>query len=79
LRSPTAWTLPLHAALHPVTGDQLLTTNPAEISGLGYRHAALLGHVVARASATGRLGPIRSAAPWAAHFGLIALSGENAV
>jgi glycosyltransferase involved in cell wall biosynthesis len=78
LRSPESWTVPLHAAVHPVTGDQLLTTDPSEIPALGYRHAALLGHLVARARATGRLGPIRPPAPWATRFGLVALSAPDA-
>jgi hypothetical protein len=36
LPSPGAGTLPLYGAVHPMTGDQLLSTNPAEPSSLGY-------------------------------------------
>jgi hypothetical protein len=71
LRSPGERTVALYGAVHPVTGDQLLTTEPAEIEGLGYRDGALLGYLVARAPVTGTLGPIRPAAPWAARFGQI--------
>jgi hypothetical protein len=74
LRSPGEHTLALYGALHPVTGDQLLTTEPDEIDGLGYGHDALLGYLVARAPVTRTLGPIRPAAPWAARFGQIQLT-----
>ncbi len=73
LRSETSQTIPLHAAVHPVTGDQLLSTDPSEAERLGYREVALLGHLVARAPVTGTLGPRRPQAPWAARFGLVAL------
>jgi glycosyltransferase involved in cell wall biosynthesis len=74
LRSPTNRTVPLHASLHLVTGDQLLSTDPAEAVGLGYRQIALLGYLLARAPVTGKLGPIRPGAPWAVRFGLVATS-----
>jgi glycosyltransferase involved in cell wall biosynthesis len=73
LRSSTSRTVPLHAAIHPVTGDQLLSTDPAEAVSLGYREIAVLGHLIARAPTTGRLGPIRPAAPWTSRFGLVAV------
>jgi glycosyltransferase involved in cell wall biosynthesis/ribosomal protein S18 acetylase RimI-like enzyme len=73
LRSDTSQTIPLHAAVHPVTGDQLLSTDPSEAERLGYREVALLGHLLARAPVTGKLGPMRPQAPWAAQFGLVAL------
>jgi glycosyltransferase involved in cell wall biosynthesis/GNAT superfamily N-acetyltransferase len=73
LRADTSQTIPLHAAVHPVTGDQLLTTDPSEAERLGYQEVALLGHLVARAPVTGTLGPTRPQAPWAARFGLVAL------
>ncbi|HEY8762654.1 MAG TPA: hypothetical protein VIM18_00540, partial [Solirubrobacteraceae bacterium] len=76
LRSPTRRTVPLHAAIHPVTGDQLLSTNSSEAIRLGYRDAALLGHIIARAPVTGKLGPIRVAAPWATRFGLVELAHD---
>ena len=71
LRSDTSQTIPLHAAVHPVTGDQLLSTDPSEAERLGYREVALLGHLIARAPVTGTLGPTRPRAPWAARFGLV--------
>jgi hypothetical protein len=76
LRSPNDRTVALLAAVHPVTGDQLLTTEPAEIDALGYRYPSLLGYLVARAPVTGRLGPIRRAAPWASRFGQVPLNGQ---
>jgi glycosyltransferase involved in cell wall biosynthesis len=71
LRSPTSRTLPLYAAIHPVTGDQLLSTDRLEATTLGYDEPGLLGHLIARAPVTGRLGPIRRAAPWASRFGMV--------
>jgi hypothetical protein len=73
LRSATVGTFPLYSALHPVNGDQLVTTDLAEAKLLGYGRVALLGHVIARAPVTGKLGPSRPAAPWAARFGLVGL------
>jgi mycothiol synthase len=71
LRSATSQTIPLHAGVHPVTGDQLLSTDPAEGERLGYEAVALLGHLIARAPVTGTLGPIRPTAPWTTRFGLV--------
>ena len=71
LRSPAPYTVPLYGALHPVTGDQLLSTDPCEAANLGYREALLLGHLVARAPVTGRLGPIRTPATWTNRFGML--------
>ena len=48
--------VPLYGALHPVTGDQLLTTVATEAERLGYEGAALLGHLAATAPVTGALG-----------------------
>jgi hypothetical protein len=61
--------LELHSAVHPVTGDQLLTTNPWEANDLGYGPPELLGHIDAAAPVTGRLGTKRLHLPWASHFG----------
>jgi hypothetical protein len=71
LASPAKGTLPLYAAVHPVTGDQLLSTDPSEPSSLGYGEAVLLGHVVAQAPVTGKLGLVRLGVPWAVKFGLV--------
>ena len=73
LRSSTPYSVPLYGALHPVTGDQLLSTSHTECLNLGYRGVVLLGHLVARAPVTGRLGPIRAGAAWTSRFGMLAL------
>lgn len=61
--------LPLYAATHPVTGDQLLTTSPREPEDLGYASAELLGYLTAEAPVTGQLGLKAPALPWARRFG----------
>jgi hypothetical protein len=61
---------PLHLALHPVTGDQLLVTEPREATDLGYGEPVLLGHLLAEAPVTGHLGVMRPRIPWASRFGL---------
>lgn len=74
LRSATPRSVPLYAAVHPVTGDQLLSNTTGEPTSLGYHHITLLGYLVAQAPVTGRRGEIRVAAPWASRFGLPAVS-----
>jgi hypothetical protein len=69
LRSPTNCTVEFHAAVHPVTRDQLLSTDPSEAARLGYGEPKLLGYLIARAPVTGALGPMRPGTPWAARFG----------
>ncbi|MGI8412586.1 MAG: glycosyltransferase [Solirubrobacteraceae bacterium] len=71
LRSPTSRTIPLHAWTHPVTGDQLLSTDEREPQSLGYESVCLLGYLIASAPVTGRLGPVRPGIPWASRFGLV--------
>jgi hypothetical protein len=66
---PTPGRLPLVSALHPVTGDQLLTTERLEAADLGYGEPELLGYVDADAPVTGRLGTHRRDVPWASHLG----------
>ena len=61
--------LPLLSAIHPVTHDQLLTTNRWEAIDLGYGEPELLGYLEADAPVTGRLGVRRPHTPWAARFG----------
>lgn len=68
-RRPGPARLPLYAATHPVTGDQLLTTSPREPEELGYTSPALLGHLTAEAPVTGQLGSKAPALPWARRFG----------
>jgi len=70
LRSATDRTLPLYAAVHPITGDQLLSNGEAEPRALGYEDVALLGHLIAHAPVTGRLEVISPPVPWASRFGL---------
>jgi hypothetical protein len=61
--------LPLYSALHPVTGDQLLTTDARESVELGYGDPDLLGHLEAHAPVTGRLGVESPPLPWASRLG----------
>lgn len=69
LRSPGGSALPLFGALHPVTGDQMLSTREGELHALGYTDIALLGYLSANAPVTGRLGTDPIGQPWARHFG----------
>jgi hypothetical protein len=71
LQSSAPHTVPLYAASHPVTGDQLLSTSESEGRKLGYRDLTLVGHIVASAPVTGQLGPRRADAPWASRFGRV--------
>jgi hypothetical protein len=70
LRSATSRTVPLYAATHRVTGDQLLSTVESEPHGLDYDNVTLLGHLLAKAPVTGTLGLIRAGVLWAPRFGL---------
>jgi len=60
----------LFAAVHPVTGDQLLTHYPLEASDMGYGEPVELGWVLEEAPITGHLDTRRVALPWASRFGL---------
>jgi glycosyltransferase involved in cell wall biosynthesis len=62
-------TLPLFSAIHPITGDQLLSTRSGEASELGYQNPTRLGYVVAAAPLTRVLGWRRTALPWAYRLG----------
>jgi glycosyltransferase involved in cell wall biosynthesis len=62
--------LELFAAVHPVTGDQLLTLHRLEAADMGYGEAVSLGFVLEQAPVTGTLAMRRVAVPWASHFGL---------
>jgi hypothetical protein len=66
---PTPRRLPLFSAVHPLVGDQLLTTDPQEAADLGYGEAELLGYLDALAPVTGRLGTEPREVPWASRFG----------
>ncbi|HKP89852.1 MAG TPA: hypothetical protein VJT75_07725, partial [Thermoleophilaceae bacterium] len=72
---PTPSRLPLFSAVHPVTGDQLLTTEPHEAADLGYGDAELLGYLDRVAPVTGRLGTERRDVPWGSHLGRRVRSG----
>jgi D-inositol-3-phosphate glycosyltransferase len=60
---------PLFASIHPVTGDQLLTTDRREAAQLGYGDPALIGRLLAMAPATASLGRWDASIPWATRFG----------
>jgi len=57
--------LPLFSAIHPITGDQLLSTRAREARVLGYSDASCLGYLAASAPLTGVLGWRRALVPWA--------------
>ncbi len=61
--------LALYGAVHPVTGDQLLTTTAIEAERLGYEGTALLGHLAPTAPVTGALGLAEADVPWATRTG----------
>jgi hypothetical protein len=75
---PLAWLLaeggpgtwPLYAAYHPVTGDQLLSTNRFEPIAMSYGEPQLLGHIWPAAPVTGTLEQRPVAVPWASRFGM---------
>jgi glycosyltransferase involved in cell wall biosynthesis len=61
--------LPLFSAIHPITGDQLLSTRRNEAEELGYRDPTRLGYVAAAAPLTRVLGWQRTPLPWAYRLG----------
>ncbi|MGH2905088.1 MAG: hypothetical protein ACRDK7_16110 [Solirubrobacteraceae bacterium] len=61
--------LALFSSMHPVSGDQLLSTDQGESTMLGYNAPTLLGFLVAEAPASGALGVSRPLIPWASRFG----------
>jgi glycosyltransferase involved in cell wall biosynthesis len=66
---PGAHHIPIHSAVHAVTGDQLLTNTPLEAADMGYGSATLLGYALAVAPLTGDLGVKTVTVPWASRFG----------
>ncbi len=56
--------------MHPVTGDQLLSTSIIELGAMGYGDHVLLGYLAPSAPVTGHLGVSRVGVPWALRFGL---------
>jgi hypothetical protein len=62
--------LALYGAVHPVTGDQLLSTERWEPVDAGFAGVTLLGYLRAEAPVTGLLGLHRlPAVPWASRLG----------
>jgi hypothetical protein len=70
LADGVAGTWPLYAAYHPVTGDQLLSTNRYEPIAMSYGEPELLGHLWRAAPLTGSLEQRPVAVPWASRFGM---------
>jgi hypothetical protein len=68
-RSP-ALHVPLYAARHPVTGDQLLTRHRLEAADMGYVDVVLLGYLSSQAPVTREASLRRVSIPWASRFGL---------
>jgi hypothetical protein len=62
--------VPLYAARHPATGDQLLTSYPLEAQDMGYVDLALLAWINDAAPVTGATGIRRVGVPWASRYGL---------
>ena len=60
----------LFAAVHPITGDQLLTPHRLEAADMGYGPAVSLGYMLTDLPFTGSLSMQRVAVPWASRFGL---------
>jgi glycosyltransferase involved in cell wall biosynthesis len=77
--SPAGWLfeterpglVPLFAAYHPVTDDQLLARSLEEVAQLGYLAPALLGFLREAAPLTGELKQQPHAVPWARRFGAV--------
>jgi len=60
----------LYSAIHPVTGDQVLTRDQWELVQLGYVDIALLGFLTPIAPLTGRVASRRPRLPWASRYGI---------
>lgn len=61
--------LELLSAVHPITGDQLLSTDAGESTRLGYNTPESIGFLEAAAPASGSLLQARPAIAWASRFG----------
>lgn len=61
--------VPLFSAVHPVTGDQLLTNSRVEAGDMGYVEITLLGYLADSAPVTGVRTVKRVSVPWASRFG----------
>jgi hypothetical protein len=71
--------VPLYSAIHPVTGDQLVTRDVDEPRELGYEQRQLLGYAAAAAPLTGTLARPPAAVPWAYRFGLTVTGNGDAL
>jgi glycosyltransferase involved in cell wall biosynthesis len=69
--------VPLFAAEHPITGDQLLGRDPDLAAHLGYGPARHLGFLRALAPVTGDLAEHPVPTPWAYRFGHVPRSGPG--
>ena len=67
--SDGAGRVPLWAATHAATGDQLLTRDAGEAHDMGFEGAELLGWLSAEAPVTGSLAVRRLDVPWASRWG----------
>jgi hypothetical protein len=67
--------VPLYAAYHPVTGDQMITRLRWEGTDMGYKDPYLLGYARPLAPVTGSLDQQELALPWASRFGMNARRG----
>jgi hypothetical protein len=67
--SDGAGRVPLWAATHAATGDQLLTRDAGEAHDMGFEGAELLGWLSAEAPVTGSLAVQRRDVPWASRWG----------
>lgn len=59
----------LYSSLHPITGDQLLSTSSQLADELGYEHNARLGYLVMTAPVTGSLRMAPATMAWTNTFG----------
>jgi predicted O-methyltransferase YrrM len=84
-RPPDAWLyrlpgdgrIQIFSAIHPVTGDQLLTRDPSEARDLGYEPATLLGYALAIAPVTGNLRRPSGGVAWGSRFGEAVTGAED--
>jgi hypothetical protein len=72
---PRRATVPLFAAYHPVTGDQLLSRRSDEAKDMGYGPPELLGHLHVRTPVTGTRELRSVPVPWASRFGVRTVRG----
>lgn len=72
---PRPGLVPLHAAYHPVTGDQLLTREEESAAALGYGEPTLLGYLHPQAPLTGERTERAQPIPWARRFGHVPRPG----